>query len=587
MRKLTGLLLLGFFLSVCAPVWGQGNQNNFGSLNVSQFASDPSPCTNGMIWYNTTSNLYKFCPNGVTTSIVIGSGTLTPPVNINDATSGNFDLNLNNTSPATVSLGQGSPILTLNGAWWGLPNASSSTAGSVADTWQFLLLTPTASTIPTITNCTEASGLVTLALTGGSASLFNYWVLLAGLTTCTWLNGQAVRLSTSTSSQVTFYDPTGHADQTSHSDTGAFAYSTDILSITPTPGNVPNSTIAANTNFFTLRLPNSEHTATGHEATWSPLLSFVGYCNNGSTVVDNYQIQATWGPGVNPASELQIDLPSPLTCTGTRTIALDYRIGYGWQNAINSTIDTNLTRSAAGVVAVGTTATIGDTTGTLAATVVSQPESAGPSGVASSDLLYADSTKHTASVNNNNTGNMPISRSPCVNVTPVTVAANVTTDQLLMACSLNANALNAVGHTLKVYTAGVFSTAAASVAAITIKTKLCTVSGCGSGTVIGPISTTTGATAALTASNLSWSQTSYISTQTAGASSAYEAHGFMTIDLSATAATPDSVYQDTNTATVGTIDATGALFLQVTVAFSAGSTSNSVTDRLLVAELVN
>ena len=203
------------------------------------------------------------------------------------------------------------------------------------------------------------------------------------------------------------------------------------------------------------------------------------------------------------------------------------------------------------------------------------------------DDLDANSTLHAFSVNNNNTGSMAISRTPCVNVTPVTVAANVTTDQILMACSLSANALNVVGHTLKVYAAGVFSTAAASTASLTFKIKLCTVSGCGSGTVISPVTTVTGATAALSASNLSWSQTSYITTQTAGASSAYEAHGFMTIDLSSTAATPDSTYQDPNTSTVGTIDSTGALFLQVTCAASAGSTSNSFTERQLVVELVN
>jgi len=208
-------------------------------------------------------------------------------------------------------------------------------------------------------------------------------------------------------------------------------------------------------------------------------------------------------------------------------------------------------------------------------------------GASSVDDLDANSTFHAVAVNNNNTGDMAVSRTACVNITPVTVAANVTSDQLLQACSLTANTLNVIGHTLKVYVAGVFSTAAASTASLTFKVKLCTVSGCGSGTVISPITTATGATTALTASNLTFSQTSYVTTQTAGASSAYEAHGFLTIDLSATAATPDSVYQDTNTATVGTIDSTGAVFVQITVAASAGSTSNSFTERQLVVELIN
>lgn len=225
------------------------------------------------------------------------------------------------------------------------------------------------------------------------------------------------------------------------------------------------------------------------------------------------------------------------------------------------------------------------TAGTGGATCYTEGTAA--TAASSVDDVHGDSTQHAAEVNNNNTGEMSISRTACVNVTPVTVAANVTTDQLLQACSFNANLLNVIGRTLKVDVAGVFSTAAASVASLTFKVKLCTVSGCGSGTVISPIIITTGATSALTASNLSFGQTSLISTQTAGSSSAYEAHGSLRIDLSATAATPDSLYQDTNTSTVGTVDSTGALFLQVTVAASAGSTSNSFTERQLIVEVLN
>jgi hypothetical protein len=214
-------------------------------------------------------------------------------------------------------------------------------------------------------------------------------------------------------------------------------------------------------------------------------------------------------------------------------------------------------------------------------------EGTAQAAVASVDDLHADSTAHAWQVNNNNTGEMTVSRTLCVNVTPVTVAASVTSDQLLQACSINANTLNVVGHTLKVTTAGVYSTATASVASLTFKVKLCTVSGCGSGTVITPLNAATGATAALTASNLQFLEEGYISTQTAGASSAYEAQGKLTIDTSATATVSESIYPAANTATVGTIDSTGALFIQVTVAASAASTSNSFVGRHLIVELVN
>lgn len=210
-----------------------------------------------------------------------------------------------------------------------------------------------------------------------------------------------------------------------------------------------------------------------------------------------------------------------------------------------------------------------------------------PSTAAGVDNLSANSTTHTLNVNNNNTGEMPVSRTLCVNLTPVTVAASVTSDQNLQACSISANALNAVGHTLKVWTAGVFSTNAGSTAALTFKVKLCTVSGCGSGTVITPLNATTGATAALSATNLQFAESGLIATQTAGASSAYESQGTLTIDISATATVSESVYPAANTATVGTIDSTGALFIQVTAAASAASVNNSFTARQLIVELVN
>ena len=253
-------------------------------------------------------------------------------------------------------------------------------------------------------------------------------------------------------------------------------------------------------------------------------------------------------------------------------------------NGVVSAVTNQAKIGAAGLLTLGAATGCGtsQTSGAICGN-----EGTAPTGTANVDTLHEDSTQHAWEVNNNNTGFMPVERTVCVNVTPVTVAANVTSDQLLMACSINANLLNVVGRTLRVYVAGVFSTAAASTASLTFKVKLCTVSGCGSGTVIAPISTATGATAALTASNLSFSQTSYISTQTAGATAAFEAHGFLDIDLSATAATSLSVYQDTNTATVGTIDSTAADFIQITCAASAASTSNSFTERQLIVTALN
>lgn len=210
-----------------------------------------------------------------------------------------------------------------------------------------------------------------------------------------------------------------------------------------------------------------------------------------------------------------------------------------------------------------------------------------PVGVSSVSNIYADSTQVAAEVNNNNTGNMPISRVAAVNVTPVTVNTSTTNDQNLMAVSLNANLLNVAGRTFKIWLAGVYSNVVTAQPTVTLKIKLCTVSGCGSGTVITPISIASTVTSATAVTNLAANLTAYISTQTAGASSAYEAHGSLAIDLGTTNLTADSIFADTNTATVGTIDSTGALFLQAAVAFSGASASNSFTARQLIVEALN
>jgi len=175
----------------------------------------------------------------------------------------------------------------------------------------------------------------------------------------------------------------------------------------------------------------------------------------------------------------------------------------------------------------------------------------------------------------------------CTSVTPVTVSANVATDQNLMACTIPAGTLNSVGKTLRIYAAGLYSTPAASTSAVTLKAKLCTVSGCGAGTVITPISITSAALGGITATNDPFNLAANSTTQTTGASSAYEAHGNLTIDISALASAAEAVYADNNTATVGTIDSTAQLFLQITIAFSNASASNSATERQLIVDSVN
>jgi hypothetical protein len=120
-----------------------------------------------------------------------------------------------------------------------------------------------------------------------------------------------------------------------------------------------------------------------------------------------------------------------------------------------------------------------------------------------------------------------------------------------------------------------------------LKAKLCTVSGCATGTVINLSTITTAALASVTVANDPIQLTAQAITQTAGASAAFETSSDLAIGVTATNTAAVSKYADINTATVGTIDTTGALFLQITVAFSAASASNSVTQRQLLVEILN
>jgi hypothetical protein len=198
------------------------------------------------------------------------------------------------------------------------------------------------------------------------------------------------------------------------------------------------------------------------------------------------------------------------------------------------------------------------------------------------------------------TGNLPVAQVPastgllsgawnCVNVTPVTTAGgSVTTDQNMQACTVPAATLNLIGKTLKVHSAGVYSTAAASTTAVSIETKLCTVSGCGSGTVVDVCDITSAAIGTLTISNDTWMTDCILSTQTAGASSVYERSGMLAIDLVVSNLAADSVFLDSNATavTAPVIDNTGGLFLQIAVAFTVASASNVATGRSLVVESI-
>jgi hypothetical protein len=164
----------------------------------------------------------------------------------------------------------------------------------------------------------------------------------------------------------------------------------------------------------------------------------------------------------------------------------------------------------------------------------------------------------------------------CTNTTPVTVNANVATDQLLMSCTVPANFLYTPGVSLGIWLSGVYSTPAASTTAIVVKAKL--------GTLTLATWTST-ALGGLQATNDQFNVEANFTVQTAGSSAAFEAHGNMVIDLGVGNTVADSTFADVNTATVSPVDLTVAETLQITIAFTAASASNSATQRQLKAQI--
>lgn len=169
------------------------------------------------------------------------------------------------------------------------------------------------------------------------------------------------------------------------------------------------------------------------------------------------------------------------------------------------------------------------------------------------------------------------------NITPVTVSANTASDQVLQQISLPAGFFNlqlTQPYTIK--SAGIFTIGLAQIPSLTFKVNLCTVSGCGSGTTRTLATYITAATVAAT--NNPWSLLMTSSITATGATGTLITHGFASVDIGALTTTPAVIQNDTNTASSGTIDLTAALFLQFTVATSAGSALNSFTQQSSSAE---
>ncbi len=164
------------------------------------------------------------------------------------------------------------------------------------------------------------------------------------------------------------------------------------------------------------------------------------------------------------------------------------------------------------------------------------------------------------------------------NITAVTVAANTTSDQTLQEIALPAGFLNTLKQQTIFNSSGVFATGVAQTPTLTFSVKLCTVSGCGSGTTITLVNFTTGNTISGVTVN-PWNITLTSGTSATGASGTLIIHGFLAVDIGALAATAETVYNDGRIGVTSAIDLTAALFVDWTVATSTGNTGNSFTQQ--------
>lgn len=158
----------------------------------------------------------------------------------------------------------------------------------------------------------------------------------------------------------------------------------------------------------------------------------------------------------------------------------------------------------------------------------------------------------------------------------------INVDQGMIQLSLAAGYLNLASQPYTIQAAGNYTSTAASSPALTYKVQLCTVSGCGSGTVQTLINIVTTTLSATALSNATWTISTSCVINATGVTGNLVCKGSpgLTLDTGASIVTPDSTFADTNTATSGNIDLTAALFLRFTVAQSVAGASNSYTQTL-------
>ena len=170
--------------------------------------------------------------------------------------------------------------------------------------------------------------------------------------------------------------------------------------------------------------------------------------------------------------------------------------------------------------------------------------------------------------------------SSLVNTTAVNASANVTSDQTLQELVLSAGYLNTVNAAFGIHGSGVFGIAAGQNPVLTYTVKLCTVSGCGSGTVVTLAAFNTGTATGTTGANNPWNINLNAAVVSTGSAGTLVVHGSENIDIGPLSISGTTTYNDGNTSATLPIDLSSRLYLDFTVASSLTAPGNTFVQQL-------
>lgn len=213
-----------------------------------------------------------------------------------------------------------------------------------------------------------------------------------------------------------------------------------------------------------------------------------------------------------------------------------------------------------------------------------------PNAVSQNAILYGSAANTVGSFGCSTTGSLLVGGSPpsCTAnaMSPPILLSNSTAYTPIVSTSsetyfgigsdglIPAGAINAAKHRISVVLRGVYGTNNGS-DTIVLRVKLCTVSGCGSGTV-ATMAVTGTVTPGSGVTNQGWETVVDMNVYTSGATGTLDAQGFTRFALTSTTATPNITMLNTSTVTV---DTTVNEYVSASIQFNNNLAANTFTLR--------